>query len=134
MKKFELLEHTADTGLIAYGHNLPEAFANAAYGLFSIMAELGGVREVESQTVAVSAEDTEGLLFNWLNELIYVFEMEKLLLKRFDITEFGERRLKAECWGEKYDPSRHQLKSGVKSATYYMLKIDKDQVRVIFDV
>ena len=134
MKKFELVEHTADTGLIAYGHNLAEAFANAAYGLFSIMAELGGVREVESQTVAVSAEDTEGLLFNWLNELIYVFEVEKLLLKRFDITEFDERRLKAECWGEKYDSSRHQLKSGVKSATYHMLKIDKDQVRVIFDV
>jgi len=134
MKKFELVEHTADTGLIAYGHDLTEAFANAAYGLFSIMAELGGVREVESQTVAVSAEDTEGLLFNWLNELIYVFEVEKLLLKRFDITEFDERRLKAECWGEKYDSSRHQLKSGVKSATYHMLKIDKDQVRVIFDV
>jgi len=134
MKRFELVEHTADTGLIAYGHNLAEAFANAAYGLFSIMAELGGVREVESQTVTVSAEDTESLLFNWLNELIYVFEMEKLLLKRFDIIEFGERRLKAECWGEKYDPSRHQLKSGVKSATYHMLKIDKDQVRVIFDV
>jgi len=134
MKRFELVEHTADTGLIAYGHNLAEAFANAAYGLFSIMAELGGVREVESQTVTVSAEDTESLLFNWLNELIYVFEMEKLLLKRFDIIEFGECRLKAECRGEKYDPSRHQLKSGVKSATYHMLKIDKDQVRVIFDV
>lgn len=134
MKRFELLEHTADTGLIAYGHDLTEAFANAAYGLFSIMAELDGVREVESQTVTVSAEDTESLLFNWLNELIYVFEMERLLLMRFDITEFGERHLKAECRGEKYDPSRHQLKSGVKSATYHMLKIDKDQVRVIFDV
>jgi len=134
VKKFELLEHTADIGLIAYGHDLAEAFANAAYGLFSIMAELGGVRELESQTVVVRAEDTESLLFNWLNELIYVFEVEKRLLKRFDITEFGEHRLKAVCWGEKYDPSRHQLKSGVKSATYHMLKIDKDQVRVIFDV
>jgi SHS2 domain-containing protein len=134
MRRFELLEHTADTGLIAYGHDLAGAFANAAYGLFSIMAELDGVREVESRTVAVSAEDTEGLLFNWLNELIYIFELEKRLLKRFDITEFGERQLKAECWGEKYDPSRHRLKSGVKSATYHMLKIDKDQVRVIFDV
>ncbi|UCG10508.1 MAG: archease [Dehalococcoidia bacterium] len=134
MKRFELLEHTADTGLIAYGHNLAEAFANAAYGLFSIMAELDGVREVESQMVAVSAEDTESLLFNWLNELIYVFELERRLLKRFDIIEFDERWLKAECWGEKYNSSRHQLKSGVKSATYHMLKIDKDQVRVIFDV
>lgn len=134
MKRFELLEHTADTGLIAYGHDLAEAFANAAHGLFAIMVELDGVHEIESQTVAVSAEDTESLLFNWLNELIYVFEVEKLLLKRFDIIEFGERHLKAECWGEKYDSSRHQIKLGVKSATYHMLKIDKNKVRVIFDV
>lgn len=134
MQRFELLEHTADTGLIAYGYDLAEAFANAAYGLFSIMAELDGVREVESRTVMVSAEDVEGLLFNWLNELIYVFEVENRLLKRFDITEFDGRQLKAVCWGDKYNPSRHQLKLGVKSATYHMLKVDKNKVRVIFDV
>ena len=134
MQRFELLEHTADTGLIAYGYDLSEAFANAAYGLFSIMAELDGVREVESRTMTVSAEDVEGLLFNWLNELIYVFEVENRLLKRFDIIEFDERQLKAVCWGEKYNPSRHQLKLGVKSATYHMLKVDKNKVRVIFDV
>lgn len=134
MQRFELLEHTADTGLIAYGYDLAEAFANAAYGLFSIMAELDGVREVESRTMTVSAEDVEGLLFNWLNELIYVFEVENRLLKRFDIIEFDERQLKAVCWGEKYNPSRHQLKLGVKSATYHMLKVDKNKVRVIFDV
>lgn len=134
MQRFELLEHTADTGLIAYGYDLAEAFANAAYGLFSIMAEPDGVREVESRTVMVSAEDVEGLLFNWLNELIYVFEVENRLLKRFDITEFDERQLKAVCWGEKYNPSRHKLKLGVKSATYHMLKVDKNKVRVIFDV
>ena len=40
MKRFQLIEHTADTGLIAYGHNLAEAFANAGYGLFSIITEL----------------------------------------------------------------------------------------------
>lgn len=134
MQRFELLEHTADTGLIAYGYDLAEAFANAAYGLFSIMAELDGVREVESRTMTVSAEDVEGLLFNWLNELIYVFEVENRLLKRFDIIEFDEHQLRAVCWGEKYNPSRHQLKLGVKSATYHMLKVDKNKVRVIFDV
>jgi SHS2 domain-containing protein len=60
--------------------------------------------------------------------------VENRLLKRFDIIEFDERRLKAVCWGEKYNPSRHQLKLGVKSATYHMLKVDKNKVRVIFDV
>ena len=136
MKRFQLIEHTADTGLVAYGHNLTEAFANAAYGLFSIMAELKQVREAQSRTVVVNAEDVEGLLFNWMNELIYVFEVEYLLLKRFDITEFSEHNLKATCWGEKYDSSRHQLKLGVKSATYYLLEVDaeKNRVQVIFDV
>jgi len=136
MKRFQLIEHTADTGLIAHGSSLAEAFANAAYGLFSIIAELNKVRGGESRPVAVSAEDVEGLLFNWLNHLIYIFEVEYLLFKRFDITEFTEHNLKATCWGETYNPSRHQLKLGVKSATYYMLKVDreKNQVQVIFDV
>ncbi len=136
MKRFRLIEHTADTGLVAYGHSLAEAFANAAYGLFSIIAELRKVREVESLPVAVSAEDAESLLFEWLNNLIYVFEVEHLLCKRFDITEFTQHSLKAVCWGERYDPSRHRLKIGVKSATYHMLEVDgeKNRVQVIFDV
>ena len=136
MKRFQLIEHTADTGLIAYGNSLAEAFANAAYGLFSIIAELKKVRETESQPVTVSAEDTESLLFNWLNDLIYIFDVEHYLLKRFDISEFTENSLKATCWGERYDPSRHQLKLGVKSATYHMLKVDgkRNTVQVIFDV
>jgi len=136
MKRFQLIEHTADTGLVAYGSSLAEAFANAAYGLFSIMAELNKVRGVESRPVTVSADDAEGLLFNWLNHLVYIFDVEYLLFKRFDITEFTEHNLKATCWGETYNPSRHQLKLGVKSATYHMLKVDRDKnrVQVIFDV
>lgn len=136
MRRFRLIEHTADTGLVAYGHSLAEAFANAAYGLFSIIAELRKVREVESLPVAVSAEDAESLLFEWLNNLIYVFDVEHLLCKRFDITEFTQHSLKAVCWGERYDPSRHRLKTGVKSATYHMLEVDgeKNRVQVIFDV
>ncbi len=136
MKRFRLIEHTADTGLIAYGNNLAEAFANAAYGLFSIIVELNKVREVESLAVAVSAEDTEGLLFDWMNHLIYIFDVEHLLFKRFDISKFTEYNLKATCWGERYDSSRHQIKTGVKSATYHMLKVDgeRNTVQVIFDV
>jgi SHS2 domain-containing protein len=59
-----------------------------------------------------------------------------LLLKRFEISNLAENRLKAICYGEKYNPSRHQLKTGVKSATYHMLKVDRDknEVQVIFDI
>ena len=123
-------------GLVAYGKSLAEAFANAAYGLFSLIVEPNKVKEKESRKVTVQAQDAEGLLFNWINELIYIFEVERLLFKSFNITEFTGQSLGATCWGERYDPSRHQLKTGVKSATYHMLKVDgeKNRVQVIFDV
>ena len=136
MKRFQFIEHTADIGLIAYGRTLAEAFANAAYGMFSIITELKAVKEIESRRLEISEDDLEALLFQWLNSLIYFFDVEMLLFRRFDISDLGEKQLKAICHGEKYDPSRHQLKIGVKSATYHMLKVDqgKSEVRVIFDV
>ncbi len=136
MKRFELIEHTADMGLRAYGRTLAEAFANAACGMFSIIAGLDAVKEVASRRVEVNETDLEGLLFEWLNSLLYYFDVEGLIFKRFDIVEFSEGHLAADCWGEKYDASRHQLKLGVKSATYHMLEVDKakNQVQVIFDV
>jgi SHS2 domain-containing protein len=135
-QRFELIEHTADVGLIAYGETLAEAFANAAYGMFSIIAELDAVQEAESRRVEINEDDLEGLLFEWLNHLIYLFDVEMLLFRRFDIIDLNGFQLKAVCYGEKYDPSRHHLKTGVKSATYYMLKVDKEksQVQVIFDI
>jgi SHS2 domain-containing protein len=136
VRRYRLIEHTADIGLVAYGQNLTEAFANAAYGLFSIIAELRPVREVEFRTVELKEKDPESLLFEWLNHLIYLFDVETILFKRFDIKEFDGHRLKATCYGEKYNPARHHLKLGVKSATYYLLRVDaeKNQVRVILDV
>ena len=136
MKRFQFIEHTADIGLVAYGQNLAEAFANAAYGLFSIIAELKTVRESESRQLELNEDDPEALLFEWLNRLIYFFDVEMLLFKRFDVSDFDGHGLKATCYGEKYEPSRHQLKRGVKSATYHMLKVDseKNQVQVIFDI
>ena len=136
MKRFEIIEHTADMGLAAYGHDLAEAFANAAYGLFSIMADLGNVRERVSRRVEFREEDAEGLLFEWLNHLLYIFDVEMLLLKRFDIEHFDGFTLKATCHGEKYDPARHRLHRGVKSATYHLLKVDRERnrVQVILDV
>ncbi|MFH0847485.1 MAG: archease [Chloroflexota bacterium] len=136
MPKFRLIQHTADIGLTASGKTLAEAFGNAAYGMFSITTDLRKVREKESRTVELKSAQPETLLFDWLNSLIYFFDVEGMLFKRFDVELSGESQLKATCHGEKYDPSRHDLKLGVKSATYHMLSVDagKNRVRVIFDV
>jgi SHS2 domain-containing protein len=138
MKKFDIIEHTADTGIVAYGTDMREAFANVACGMFSLMADLEKVREETSRYVEAEAGDRESLAVSWLNELLYLFDVERIIFKRFDIMELTNTRLRADAHGEKVDASRHELRSGVKAATYHMLKVSENggrwSIRVIFDV
>jgi SHS2 domain-containing protein len=136
-KEFEIVDHTADVGIRAYGASMNQAFANAAKALFSLIAELDNVDEVLHRDIELVAPDQESLLVEWLNELIYIFDAENIVFKRFDITQLNSTRLKARGYGEKVDSSKHKLKIGVKAATYHMLKVDKTngcQVQVLFDI
>ena len=136
-KEFEVLDHTADIGIIAYGKDMNETFANAAKGMFSLITELDDVVETEHRDIELTAPDQESLLVAWLNELIYLFDVDNILFKRFSINRLSNKHLKARSYGEKVDASRHKLKLGIKAATYHMLKIDKSngfQVQVIFDI
>ncbi len=136
-RDFEIVDHTADVGIIAYGASMNQAFANAAKALFSLIAELDNVEEVLHRDIELLAPDQESLLVDWLNELIYLFDTENIIFKRFDITELNDTQLKARSYGEKVDSLKHILKIGVKAATYHMLKVDKTdgcKVQVLFDI
>jgi len=136
-KDFEILNHTADVGIIAYGGDMSQAFANAARALFSLITELDDVEEVVHRDIELTSTDEESLLVEWLNELIYQFDTEGMIFKRFDIIKLNNTRLKARGYGEKVDKSKHKIKIGVKAATYHMLKVDKSdgcKVQVIFDI
>ena len=136
-KEFDIVDHTADVVIIAYGDSLNQAFANAARGLFSLITELDDVEEAQHRDIEVAAPDQESLLVEWLNQLIYLFDTENIIFNRFDITQLNRTQLKARTYGEKVDSSRHKLKTGVKAATYHMLKVEKTngyQVQVLFDI
>jgi len=136
-KEFEIVNHTADVGIIAYGADMNGAFANAAKALFSLITELDDVEEVVHRDIELTAPDQESLLVEWLNELIYLFDAENMLFKRFDITQLSQTHLKARSYGHEVDSSKHKLKMGVKAATYHMLKIEKSngsKVQVLFDI
>ncbi len=136
-KEFEIVDHTADVGIIAYGTDIKKAFANAAKALFSLITELENVEETLHRDIEVTATDQENLLVAWLNELIYLFDVDNIVLRRFDILKLDSTRLKARIYGEKVDKSKHKLKTGVKATSYHMLKVEKDdgcKVQVLFDI
>jgi len=82
---FELLEHTADIGVKGTGRDLNEAFAETAKGMFSILAEVKGIRLAEEKKLEVKAGNLEELLVEFLNELLYLFYTEKILFKEFEV-------------------------------------------------
>ncbi len=136
-KKFEILDHTADTGIIAYGDDLKEAFENAALGMFSLITDLTEIENDQTRKIDINSPDRDGLLVSWLNELIYLFDVENIIFSKFDIIHLDENALSAIGYGEKVDLSRHEIRIGIKAATYHMLKIDKNdlfRVQVIFDI
>jgi len=136
-KDFEIVKHTADVGIIAYGTDIRQAFANAARAMFSLITELDEVEEVIYRDIELTAPDQESLIVEWLNELIYLFDTENIIFKRFDITQLNSTQLKARSYGEKVNSSKHKLKTGIKAATYHMLRISKGdgyRIQVLFDI
>lgn len=124
---YEVFEHTADLGLRVRASTKEELFAEAAQGLFAmIVANLDSVQAVQTRTVEVAGDELGFLMFDWLNELLYAFEADKLLLSRFEVQIAGDR-LHATCHGEPMDPARHEMEHEVKAITYHQLRVEESE-------
>ncbi len=134
---FEIMEHTADAGVVAHGRTLAEAFAKAAEGMYALMVDLTGVREQEVREVQIIARDHLHLLERWLLELLFLTETEHLLFRRFDV-EIDNSVLRSTAYGEALDRDRHQLGAAVKGVTRHLAAIDPEdggqRVRILFDI
>lgn len=138
MGTFEVIEHTADIGIVARGATLAEVFAVAAEGMLSLMVDPGTVENRAWMEREVEAEDHEGLLVAWLNDLLAVVNVEAFMPVAFVVDQISPDRLRATVHGESVEPARHHFRRDIKAATYHMVEVrqvDGDwTARVIFDV
>ena len=144
--KFVQIDHLSDIGIKAFGNNLKELFESAAAGMFSIMCNPDKVSQLIKKNVLVNLVDNADLgdlLILWLEKLIYVFEVEKMLFSRFEITKIlnqaNEKKIEAEIYGENIDFKRHEITVAIKAPTYHMLKVERNKegdwiAEIIFDV
>jgi SHS2 domain-containing protein len=134
---YETFEHEADIGIRGFGNSLEEAFENTAIALYSVMVNIGKIAPKEKKVVAVSAPDRELLLVEWLNALLALSDIERLVFSRFEVKIEG-LSLTGTCRGEPLDPVRHEAHVEVKGATYHMLSVKEDhgkyQAQCVVDV
>ena len=133
--RYEVLEHTADLMVKAYGRSLKECFENAAYAMMDQIVDASSARPIEEVNIAVEGVDLEELLYNFLSEVLFIFDAKGLVLGKFEVTLL-EGRIECRAWGEAYDPEKHSPKSEIKAVTYHELQVNEDEpsITVLFDV
>ena len=141
MKKYRFLDHTADVKVEAWGENLEETFKNASKAFYDIILDVQSVEKKVSREFKVRGFDLKSLLFNWIDKLILLFEIESLVFRDFDMNIFQNDsgyRLTAIGYGEEYDRKKHGYKVHVKAITYHEMEIrmenEKYIVRFIVDI
>ncbi|MBE3121714.1 MAG: archease [Thermoplasmata archaeon] len=136
MKQYELIEHTADVGVKAYGKTVAEAFEHAAEAMFDIITDESMIDPIGEYDILLEAPDLEQLLVDWLSKLLFLNGAENLVFGKFQVT-IDANRLSARVFGEKYNNKKHKMGVEIKAVTYHILQVnEKDPifVQVLFDI
>lgn len=107
---------------------MEEAFENAAKALEDTLVSIEKIKPQTEEEISVSGKDIEALLYSWLEALIIRLDETNMLFSKFKCkisrTEKGFL-LEAKVFGEKFDPKRHEEKTGVKAPTYHGMKVEE---------
>ena len=136
MKPYELIDHTADVGIKAYGKTISEAFEHAAKAMFDIITDNSKIDAVGQYDIQLDAPDFEQLLVDWLSELLFLNSAKNLVFGSFKVT-IDKNCLSAQVFGEEYDTSKHKMGVEIKAVTYHMLEVQNKKpyyVQVLFDI
>jgi SHS2 domain-containing protein len=122
---WEHFHHLADIGVRGIDDTLEGAFEYAAAALMAVVCDTQSVKPDISVEIQCTAPDTEILLADWLNALIYEMDVRKMLFSKFRVQIDGNT-LRAVVYGEKTDTDRHSTAVEVKAATYMELKVARN--------
>lgn len=135
------MDHTADVQLHSWGVDLKEAFEQCGMAMYGYMTELDTVEIKEKLEIEAQGDDLDGLLFHFLDELLYLFSAESFLIsKKIRIDEFNleEFKIKCSCYGESFDLAKHPQGTEVKAITYSAMQIVQTEAKcdifVIIDI
>jgi SHS2 domain-containing protein len=136
MKKFEILEHTADLKIKVFGKTKEELFENAMVGMFEAAKYEKEIKSQKSKVkIKVKSIDLPSLLVDFLSEVLYLVETEKLVFEKVEFKKFTENEIEAILFGK---PLK-RMGVHIKGVTYHDLKIrlKEDgswQATILFDI
>lgn len=131
MKNFEYFDVTADIGFHSYGKNLNEAFENAGLAIFNIISDTKDIDCKIEKSFEIDSEDEVSLLYDYLEELLFLHEVEFMLFAEFHVEINEDLHLKVTIKGEPIDWDKHERKTEIKAITFHMMDVEiKENVKL----
>jgi len=121
--KFKFLEHTADIKFQAFGKSLEEAFSNSALALAEVMTKKTNIKPLVKKKIKVSGKDKESLLYNFLEEFLFLFDSKGFLVSKIDKIKIIDNALEADVAGD--NVRNYKISQDVKAITYNSMFIKK---------
>ena len=138
---FTFLDHTGDIGVDLAAASLSALLEEAARAFTSTMCDPATVEARQTYSIEIAAATADLLLVDWLEELLYRFDVDRLLPRRAAVTLTSQAapwRIAATLTGETVDPARHDVSVLIKGVTYHELNVTETpegwRARVIFDI
>ncbi len=134
-KKFEFLEHTGDIKFKIYGKKLENLFENCALAVSSIFSRNGKIKSEVKKKISVSGKDNESKLYNFIDELIYLFDADGFVVSKAKVKILFDQ-IEATIYGD-YSNNYNDLDS-IKSPTYAEMYVKNKgnlwEAQVVVDV
>lgn len=131
----------ADVAFEASGDDIAELFKSCAEATFEVMADLTTVGQDTEKKIRLENKKVDKLLYEFLEELIYLKDLDCLLFSDFDIKikkEDGIYQLEATAYGSTINSEKQDLKADVKAVTLHMFEVkqtkDGWKARVVLDI
>jgi len=146
LRKIEELPHTADVKYLINGDNLNEAFELCGYCYGLTITDLKSIEWEELVKFQLESEDLEGLLYDFITELIFIFDTRNVIISQFNelnvIKEDSSYNINVEGKGQKFDPEIHERRTEIKAMTYSEMEINVEysdfskpvSIIVVFDI
>jgi len=143
LKGYKFLDHTADIESESWGRTIEEAFSQCALSLMAVISpDLEKISPLVQKVLIIKAEDKEALLFDFLSEFLFIFDVEELIFNEINleyiIKSNDSFELKAIMKGEEFDKKKHEIGTEVKAITYSFINIDESEenvkINIVFDI
>lgn len=135
MEKYQILEHTADVKVKAFGKDKKELFLNMLKGMASILQPEVKSKQRKVRKIKIKSIGLETLLVDFLSEALYLTQVNKEIYNNVKFKSFTDTEIEGELIGQRIE----RLEEDIKGVTYHEIDIHQKrdgiwEVTVIFDI